>query len=206
MSETKSPQQDIPPAERAARQVCSLYDPSDTVKGLLSKLPSDAKAADLLTELMQKEEYQDCLELLSYLLPLRKGIWWAAQVVWNCVEGQPSKQEQIALRHTMDWVNEPTEENRQAAGQVAKRMGASNPFGALAMATFYTGGSISLPGLPEVLPPPGSGERLVSAAVICGNAKMPEKIREMLLIGVNVLRDENSFDAALKNAQATRGA
>ena len=73
----------------------------------------------------------------------------------------------------------PTEENRWAARQSAKKEDPTTASGLLAMAVFFAGPSLAPPNL-QAVPPPDhlTSEMVANAVVLAGVVKEPEKAKE----------------------------
>jgi hypothetical protein len=112
--------------------------------------------------------------------------------------GKLPKEEEAALGATVHWVLDPTEENRQKTrtlGDLAKK---STPAGCLAMAAFWSEGSISLPDQPEVLPEPDLTAKAVTGAVKIAATSAPAAKasvfhRQFLALALEVAEGRNRW-------------
>ena len=123
-------------------------------------------ADTLLGELVQKQLYIDAMRLIAYKLPQREAIWWATLCVWDRARPRTGEAEGRAFQAIVDWVRQPNEQYRRAAEAAGRAAGIQTPVGMLAMAVFFSGGSISLPDQPAVQPDPYDTAQQVAAAVV----------------------------------------
>jgi hypothetical protein len=66
--------------------------------------------------------------------PAREAIWWGCMCLQHACGDSLSLTEKAACRAAVQWVLQPTEENRAAAKAPADKAGPTNPAGALAAA------------------------------------------------------------------------
>jgi len=77
------------------------------------------------------------------------------------------------------WVSNPDEGNRQAAKAAVAEDGPENPSDLLALAAFYSGGSVVAPNLEPVPPPDHVTPQLVAGVVMIAAVRtQPEKAVE----------------------------
>src|SRR5688572_17376575 len=139
-----------PQRAQTAWDVCRRYEPSNLALALLRRGQTPKAYFDLL---VQNGLDADAISFLARLLSKPEAIWWGCLCVWNAARPNPSPAAEAALEATLRWLQEPTEAHRRAAEEVARKVGVAKPAGAVAQATVFATGSMSLPGLPEVAPP-----------------------------------------------------
>jgi hypothetical protein len=103
---------------------------------------------------------------LGHALPRFEAIAWACRILED--EARDLKLRVLdrqALDYSLRWLGDPSDERRRAAMEAADEAGARSPEKLLAMAVFFSGGSIAPPDLPPVLPQPETAGRLASAAI-----------------------------------------
>ena len=105
------------------------------------------------------------MEFIARVLAAPGAVWWGCICAWHPARANLSAAESGAFRALVNWVQKPTEENRRAAEAAGAAAGMSTPAGALASAAVWSSGSMSPPGLPEVLPPPDLTAATVVAAL-----------------------------------------
>ena len=173
---------------QTAAELCRHFKLSDDAQQLLG---SAATPAEFFTPLVRKELYLDALRLAAYDLPKREAIWWGSLCLWRVHRSKPPQKLAGVLQAVLDWLRDPNEENRRAADRAGKEAGIDSPAGSLATAVFFSGGSISLPGLPEVESDPFATAQNVASAVVLASKKVkPERIsqcqREFLVLAADV--------------------
>ncbi|OAI41313.1 hypothetical protein AYO40_03395 [Planctomycetaceae bacterium SCGC AG-212-D15] len=151
---------------RKAREVCAPIDLGEEASSLLT---DSLGVDDFFLLLRERRLYADALRVAAYALPLREAIWWGCLCAWQFYRPQLPAAADHALKVVVAWVQEPAEETRREAPTAADRAGLATPAGALARAVFLSGGSISLPGLPEVSPEPFLANKFVAVAVLAAS-------------------------------------
>ena len=114
---------------------------------------------------LKQREAQDAIQYLGQALPRFEAVAWAAHEVGR-QPGDLAPLQRQAMDRVLRWLGEPTEDFRlavRAAGDKAKN---GSPEQILAQAVFFSGGSMSEPDLPAVLPPLRLCGRFAAAAVI----------------------------------------
>jgi hypothetical protein len=150
------------PAPEKAAEICRQYEPGEEARRLLrDDLSADAYAALLTREHL----YADAVQFLAHRLPKREAVWWACLCVWKVLRPEPPAKEAVALEAAVHWVQDPSEANRRAAQKVGEAAGPGTPAGGVALAAFWSGGSMAPPGLPEVAPPTFLTARTLAGAL-----------------------------------------
>ncbi len=163
--------------------------PATTLRDLCerAKLEEDAKALlkdehtprQFLELLIGKELFLDAIRFLAYALPKREAVGWGCLCVRHSLETEDASK--ISETHVAveKWVYNPDEENRRAAQAAADKEGSESPSALLAMAAFFSGGSIVPANLEPVAPPDYATPRLVAGAVMISAVEsQPEKAAE----------------------------
>lgn len=194
MTDRKKPAPVLPKAAEICRH-CKL---GEEARALLHE---DIEAPAFLQQLVEKEHYTDALRFAAYLLPKRAAVWWGSLCVWQLQRPKPSEDVAAALKATVSWVRNPNEENRRAAEAAGQKLGFRSPAGTLALAAFFSAGSISRPDLPEVAPDPYLTAKTVAGAVVLSTAlvKPDRKIacqRHFLALASEVMEEKIAWDPA----------
>ena len=154
-------------------------------------------AAQLLEELLKKEDFTQAGLFLAHALPKREAVWWACQCARQApaADGPPAD---AALRAAERWVSEPTDEHRRAAHAAAEAAGVGTPAGCAALAAFLSGGSLAPPGIAEVPPAEHLTAAAVAgavtlAAVIQEPEKAPERYQKFFALGFDVANGKNRW-------------
>ena len=120
----------------------------------------------LFEGLLAARLHGDALQVLPHLVPKRVAVWWGCVCSWGAYRLNAPENAIAALQTAVRWVAHPTEENRRKAEAAGQATDMTSSAGALAMAAFWSGGSVSRPDLPEVPPPPDLTARTVAGAVL----------------------------------------
>ena len=168
---------EICPLSRAGREVAR---PGQTLR-------------ELFEELRRHEHHADAIQVLPHLLPARAAVWWGALWAWQANRPQPSALFATALEAALNWVYEPSEENRCAAEAPARASGMNSSAGCLAWAAFWSDGSMTREELPIVAPPPHLTALIVGGAVLLACVERDalqylEHYRHALDLGLEIAR------------------
>lgn len=143
-----------------ARQVAELMELPE------GEMPDEALGVREYYEQTRRTSPADALDVIGHALPRFEAVCWAAAVL----DRESRKRElpvrdRQALDSALRWVGEPDETHRRAAYAAAEQASEDCPERLLGFAVFLSGGSLSEPELPPVLPQPGTCCRLAVAAV-----------------------------------------
>jgi hypothetical protein len=186
-----------------------------TATEVAAECPLSDEAQKLLTHgqspntylgaLIQRGFYNDALRFSAYKLARREAVWWGALCLWERMRPRPNSAQEAALQAIVGWVQNPGDESRRAAEAAGRKAGINSPIGILALAVYFSEGSISLPGCPDVQPDPHATAQQVAAAVVlaarmpAGDATSPEDAqRRFLVLAANV--DEGKLPWSLEDA------
>lgn len=175
-----------------AVDVCKLMEITLDTENLLKKELTPGQFIDVLVE---KKNYSQAIQFLSYALPKREAVWWGTLCIRKIQDDSNSKVQLDALESAEHWVKNPSEENRQACGLAAEHADYSNPPGLIAMASYWSSGSMTPPDYPPVDMPPDLTPKMVSAALTLATIqsepeKASDKFKFFLEQGLNIARGE----------------
>jgi hypothetical protein len=160
-----------------AAEICAHLTLLKEVKQLLR---DGMNPQDFLAALIEKKKYVDAIHFMAHALPMREGIWWGCLCLQHACGDGLNPPDRAAATAAVQWVMQPTEENRTAAKAPADAAPPPSVAGALAMATFQTGGSILPPNLPPTPPAPFAAAKAIALAVTLASIKTePPKIARM---------------------------
>lgn len=196
--------------ESRVAAVLQRYEPSEEAMKLFneaasSKDPQKAaaaiKPAAFVALLARDGDPADAVEFLARWLPPRQRIWWGCLALWHVYRPEPPAAVDATLAALVRWVEDPTDENRRAVHAAGDALGRRHPVGALAFAAFWSEGSMSLPNLPEVLPPPDlSSQTLASTLSLAINSQPFDQSRELYQyfgkLGLDVAAEPRHWDLA----------
>ncbi|TWT90084.1 hypothetical protein Mal64_04670 [Pseudobythopirellula maris] len=181
---------------------------------LLSRAPSagswdrppypDETADAFFARLIDEGRLGDAVLLAAVSLGPRRAVWWGSLCVWDHIKRLKLKVEGLesaAVDAAVEWVLCPDDEKRLEAKAIADKAGGEKPWGALAMAPFWAGGSIAPADCPAVSPPAGLAEKIVANAVLKAAADPDPPTRQgrlmqSLRLAAEVQTGMTSFAAA----------
>ncbi len=109
-----------------------------------------AMAPDMYYQaLVGRGEIGVAVEFLAHALPRYEAVIWATQVLRRLTPGQDDM-----LTAVLRWIDDPNDAERRAIFERAEQTPSGSAKALLAHAVFFSGGSMSGPDLPVVLPPP----------------------------------------------------
>lgn len=147
-----------------------------------------------LTALTESGLDRDALHFTAHWLGKREAVWWGCQCLWFVLRANSEPGTDAAVQAVVRWVLEPNETTRRQCEAVANRLTAAHPAGALALAAFASGGSLSAPGLPDVPPPDTLTAALVAGALVAAAARLPDPdhgYRQFVRLGLDVAGGHN---------------
>jgi hypothetical protein len=133
--------------------------------GGLALITSEMPPAAGLDALEQSGLYEDAVRFLAHQLPVRDGSQWAVACARELEAPERKERPNPPLEAAERWLLAPTDATRLAARQAADRSPEKSAATLVAMAVFFSGGSITQPGEVEVQPPPNTAQKMVAGAV-----------------------------------------
>lgn len=174
-------------------QLCALAGLSD---GAISMLAPRRPLRAYAEALANAGLLIDAIRSMAYLLPAAESIRWAAGIVRSMSTARPASLRAAALAAVDAWLEEPDEATRRQAWESAEQAGFEHTESCLAMAVFFSGGSIAPVDQPELPPSENLHAASVAGAVLlAGVERTPEQAPE---------RYQAWFQDALKRADAIR--
>lgn len=146
-------------AAPTASSICGRFELSEAACELLTPHLSSGEFLQRLTE---RQLYSDALRLVTYALAKREAVWFGCLAVQH-LQAAGSSEEHAALGAAFHWVIDPTEQRRLACGRAGNEAELTTPAGALAMAGFWTGGSMD--DQRSIPPPENLSARTIAGAV-----------------------------------------
>lgn len=193
---SNSPASSAPEAESTAAAVvdapalCAKLSLSPAAVALAQPGLSPASFAELLT---QSRQFADALRVVAFTLPKPRAVQWGSQMVRSVTEATLSPADESALQAAEHWSKEPTEAHRRRAQAAADGTKMQTAAGWIAMAAFWSGGSLA----PAELPPVPPGEALTCQAItgallliaaVPPVTKMPNRFESFLRAGLMSLQ------------------
>lgn len=118
-----------------------------------------------VSALCDAKRHADAVAFIAHALPRREAVWWALVCAREAAGEQPTPEVRAALDATEVWMRHPGDEQRRAAMEAAKKATFKTPAGCAGLAAFLSGGSLSVPGQPDVPPGPFHTAKAVYGAV-----------------------------------------
>lgn len=128
--------------------------------------PEQVGTAQHFARLRDGGDANGAVDFLAHALPRFECVAWAARVLDEQSRSRTLPlRDRLALDTALRWVGDPDESHRLATWDAAEQAGARSPERLLALAVFFSGGTLSTPDLPPVNPPPGVCARFAAAAI-----------------------------------------
>src|SRR5579863_2884772 len=131
---------------------------ASTAADVCARFHLKKEAQQLLRDGMEPREFVEALlthgqyiagiDFLAHALPPREAIWWGCLCLQHASGGNLSAEDEAACKAAVQWIMQPTEENRAAAQAPAQAAGLASQAGQLAMAANQTGGTMAAPNAP----------------------------------------------------------
>ncbi len=198
-------------SERQVADILAQYEASDTAHKLYRSMMESVSTtrkptapigpAAFAALLAEQGDPADAVEFLARWLSPRQRIWWGCMALWHVYRPNPPAAIDATLAALVRWVEDPSDENRRAARAAGEVLGPRHPVGALALAAYWSEGSMSLPDLPEVLPPADlSSQVLASTLSMAVNSQPFEQSRNLfqhfVKLGLEVAAEANHWEVA----------
>jgi hypothetical protein len=184
-------------------EVCQHFNLREEARPLLKDKQTPREFLDAL---LAAKQYRAAIDFLAHALPAREAIWWGCLCVGHVLPDLPPPEE-AARNAAVEWVVDPTEDNRRAAQAPGDAAGLGTPAGGLARAAFWSGGSLTPPNLPAVAPDPFMPAKAVAGAVLLASTKVkggkiPDIQRVFVEIGLGVAEGKTVWPEIKKKAPA----
>lgn len=151
-----------PPPNKLARAIEPILPLLELDAQTTAGLARLENASHALESLLAADRTPDALRLIAHALPKREAVWWACMCARAVPSLDPNPLDAEALVAAELWVRRPDEASRRASMEVAQKGGFRSAESWAAVAAFWSGGSMSAEGQPEVLP----AEHLTGVAVV----------------------------------------
>lgn len=148
---------------RSAEDICARAALTGQARSLLAP---GLDASAFLGRLIAAGLMVDAVRFMAFALPTRQGVWWACLAVRTAMGGRLAAPAKDAVTAAEAWVYKPVEANRVATLSAAEAAGMDGFAGYAALAAFWSGGSMTPPGQPEMPPNAALSPNAVAAAVL----------------------------------------
>ena len=166
---------------------------------LITVIPDGQESpVNFAKRLLSAEDENASLNFLAYALPKRLSVWWALQCLQS-EEGLTSKPDTAILPLIADWVRQPTDALRRQAMAAAEAVEMQTPASWAGVAVFWSHGSLSPAGQPEIPPQPQLCGKAVAAATMLGAVvktpeEAPERRRRFVHLADEIAAGEHSWE------------
>lgn len=175
-----------------AIELCQMTDLEEESLQLFRPKHSPEEFIRVLTE---NKQFADAIRVLTLYLPKRQTVFWAHRSVEEVSPRELINDERAALQATRAWLEDPTEENRRAAMQIAETSELQHAAGCVAAAASWSEGSMAPAEFDEVLPDPKLTAQVAAAALIMiatdgETSSIEDRYQKILQIGQQLLSGE----------------
>lgn len=151
----------------------------------------DIAPAQVLTRLVKEERFPEALRFLVNTLEAGAAVRWAYDCLSNLERPAAQGARQTALQAAQSWIAAPDETKRRTAKEASDNAGLDTPEGVLAMAVFFSGGSVAPETAPEVPAPVRACHKLSAGAVLLAVVSdhpesAPQRFQEAIQRGVQL--------------------
>ena len=133
--------------------------------GARALVRDDSTHVAYVAVLQQNEMHEDAVRFLAYQMGIAEGVRWGLA----CIRELQAPERRAARSETLEvsekWTKVPTDQTRIEARDAYDRSTETTPADLLALAVFFSGGTIAGPDAPEVPAPPYVAQKLVAASV-----------------------------------------
>jgi hypothetical protein len=180
----------------SAIEVSTAYEAGPAVRAIAY---GNVTPVDAIEQLSASGELLEAIQFMARWLTKREAIWWGAMCLWQSRRPQMSAPAEGALQAIVLWVLDPNEEQRYLVREKSSLVKATEPVSALALALYFSGGSISKPGLPVVEPEADAtadtiAKMLRSIAARVPNYRQNEAYQQFLRIGMEIVSGESHWE------------
>ena len=152
------------PSSSLASEVCARFALKNEARPLLRDGMGSREFAQALVE---NKQYISGIEFVAHALPAREAVWWGCLCLQHVCGATLSAADKTACRAAVQWVMEPTEQNRSGAQAPAQQAGLASAAGQLALAASQAVSNA---------PAPAGSSKAVAAAVKLTSTKADPKI------------------------------
>lgn len=148
---------------RQASEILSRFELTDDAVEFAEK--AQLPPLEFIKQLVQKNLFLDAVKFLAHALPKREAIWWACLAVKKTLPESAPAPQLAALNAAEQWAIAPSEDKRLLARAWSEKTGQKSAASWAATAAFWSGGTLSKPGEPDMMPPPYLYAHAVSGAI-----------------------------------------
>ncbi len=179
-----------------AAEVSETYTAGPAVQAITD---SKLMPVEAIEQLSASGDLLEGVQFMARWLTKREAVWWGAMCLWQSRRPQMSAPAEATLQAIVQWVLEPDEDKRYLVREKSRVVKATEPVSALAMALFFSGGSISKPGLPEVEPDSDATADMVAktlrlVAMRVPDYRLDDAYQQFLRIGMEIVAGTSHWE------------
>lgn len=134
-------------------------------------------ASEFAGSLLSEGLHPETVRLVAATMDQKAAIEWACACAKTMERPARNAKQDAALAAAEKWLKEPSDDNRRTAKELAEAAGLGTPEGAVAMAVFFSGGSLTPKGVQEVPPPAYACQKIAAGSVVFSVlAQAPESV------------------------------
>lgn len=180
-TDTHAPQTTEPAAGLRVQLAAELFQALAALPTLVSARPGDGQhCLDFLRQLLLGPTPEEAVTFMAFALAPRHAVWWGHE----CLKAMPdllTDQDRQMMGLITTWVAEQNDDSRYAAMEAAMKVAVHGPGVWLAFGAGWSGGSMSMRGLPPVPPPPSAMCQALNAGIHSALARVPQDKRRRML-------------------------
>ena len=164
-----------PTKQPTASEIAEQLQMADEHQLLAAQVKSGPEFVALLAE---HSAFAQAVRVQAHLLERRLAVWWGLLCVDDASNPPLPPPEAAAVKAARTWVEQPGESNRRHCEAVASKTKYDGPGSWLAMAAYWSGGSIAPPEMAEVPPDEKlTGQAVTSSLMIAAVLHDPTKAK-----------------------------
>jgi hypothetical protein len=165
---------------------------SEEARALIKEDIGPSRYVDLLES---QGLFKDAILFLTHGFPIQLTIKWGCSCSRELLSIQQIEKCKASLQAADSWLEAPGDQTRWDARNAAEKSNMSSPVDLIAMAAFFSGGSIAPPEAPATFPPPYLASKLAGGAIqMVVVSQYPEKsadrYRRTLQISREIVKGE----------------
>lgn len=160
-----------------AAEVCEHFELDDEGQAALKP---EMTPLEFLQALQKEKLWLDAIRFLAHALQKREGAWWMFQAMLRVrPENQTPRAELSAIQAGLQWVIDPSDDNRWATKEIGDQIGHKSPGGLSTLVVLMSGDSVTPPYYDPVPPEPWVSNRIIVAVLtLMATLKEPLKAKE----------------------------
>ena len=144
------------------KEISEISDLSGAARALVRE---DSTPSAYLDSLEKQQLFQDAIRFLAYKLAVDAGVKWACACVRELQSPELKDEKNEPLEAAEQWLKAPGDPARWAARDASGKPKVRGSSKLVAMAVFFSGGSISPPQAPVTPPPPYTAQKMIAGSV-----------------------------------------